>query len=546
MSYPAVWAYALEIEAHTGVEVVTLYISTSPALVTKPGDIPPSTTFKTGLNQPGNYSISCFDGGKTYGKASIGYGEIILDNYQGQYDFIMDYAFDGRPATLRRIDASLVAAASYPADWTVVYTGTLDQPLPEIQELNSETITIPWRDRMVELQVPLPLGTFKGDNVLPLGLEGTADDLANKAKPLILGKVFEIAPVCVNTSKLIYAASPPIDGTQDLITNWDSISNFDGVTDFFGTLLRGISAVTVYDSGLEIPQQSAYADENDLLSNAPAAGYCRVLPTNGYIRFGSMPTGQVTVTCTDGSSCKVGTLTQAVLSNYLRWPSGRYSSSDLTTLDTQCPYTMGTIITDANETADQILDYLCGSGGICYYFDPSGVFRAFQIKDPSTQVANFTLSGFQIESMQRVNSDAKPARGVRIKQQRCWTVQKTGLAGGVTAARRTWIGTEWRENYAENTVTRTKHLLSQIIEFETAFAEAIQSETDRRKDLYCVRRDYLEVNLLPYLFDFTSLRLGMVGEIQLGGRFGYAAKNMLLIGITADLANEKTTLTLWG
>jgi hypothetical protein len=38
----------------------------------------------------------------------------------------------------------------------------------------------------------------------------------------------------------------------------------------------------------------------------------------------------------------------------------------------------------------------------------------------------------------------------------------------------------------------------------------------------------------------------MVGELQLSGRFGYTAKNMLLIGIAADLANEKTTLTFWG
>jgi hypothetical protein len=60
-----IWAYALEIEAHTGSEVVHLYISTSPALVTGPADTPASTTFTTGLIQPGNYSISCFANGKT-------------------------------------------------------------------------------------------------------------------------------------------------------------------------------------------------------------------------------------------------------------------------------------------------------------------------------------------------------------------------------------------------------------------------------------------------------------------------------------------------
>jgi hypothetical protein len=543
-----IWAYALEIEVHTGAEVVHLYISTSPALVTGVGDTPPSTTFTTGLIQPGNYSIACFANGKTYGKASMGYGEIILNNDQGQFDYLLDYAFDGRAAILRRIDAALMTTADYPADWTTIYTGTLNSPLPNLPGYNQGTLTIPWRDRMVELQVPFPLSTFKGDNALPLGLEGTANDIASKGKPLILGRVLEIAPVCVNTARLIYAASPPIGGDLDLITDWDAIAAFDSVTSFFSTVLSGITSATVYDSGLEIVQEAVYTDENDMMTNAPTAGYCRILPAYGYIRFGSTPAGQVTVSCTSaiGTVHTVGNLLDTTLCHYLQWDAGRLNASDITSINALCTLSMGTFIQDTGVTVDQVLDRVAQSAGVCYYFDANGIFRAFQVRDPGTMTADFTLTDLQISSLSRMNKESIPAKAVRVKQQKCWTVQKSGLAGAVAADRRAWVSLDYRENLSHNLTTETKHLLAPTLEFETAFAVDAQAEADRLCNIYSMRRDFIEVVLIPELFDFTTLRLGMVGATNLSGRFGYTSKNMLLIGITCDLMNEKTTLTLWG
>lgn len=553
MSYPVAWAYALEIEAHTGVEAVKLYISTSPALVTKPTDTPPSFTFADGLVQPGNYSISCFAGGKTYGQSSIGYGEIVLNNDVGQFDYLMDWAFDGRPAVLRRIDASLVATAAYPADWTTVYTGTLNQALPSFQGYGQGTISLQWRDRMVELQVPLPLAVFAGNNALPLGLEGTADDLKNKTKPLVLGQVYEMSPVCCNTAKLIYAVSPPTGGLLDVVTGWDAIADFDAVTDFFGAILgpgthSGIANVTVYDSGVVIPQESPYTDENDMLGHDPSAGYCRILHDRGYVRFGSIPAGTVTVSCTDnsGEANTIGNLIAAPLVNYMKWGAERYNAAEISALNTACPLAMGVMIQDSAMTVDQLLDLFCRSAGVCYYFDAPGVFRAFQIQNPADLTADFVLTDLQIAKVSRIDNEGIPAKAVRIRQQRCWTVQTSGLASSVTAARRAWVANEWRENLSHNIYTAQKHLLSETLGFETAFAVDAQTEADRRRDIYSVRRDFLEVELSPGIVDFTSLRLGMVCNLQLSGRFGYNAVNMLVIGIAADLANEKTTLSLWG
>ena len=557
MSAPDRWAYALEIQAHTGTEVVTINITNAPPLLstcdalvvwdsTVYWDLAGIPAWVGGLIQAGNYEIACFSGGKSFGKSSMGYGVITLNNNSGQFDYMLGYAFDGRPATLRRIDADLMVAATYPDDWTTIYTGTLGMPTPSISGFNQGTITVPWRDRMVELQVTLPLETFLGNNTLPLGLEGTANE-ANKIKPIVLGQVYEISPICVNTSKLIYAVSPPIMGAQDIKTDWDAIAAFDSVTDFFGSVINGISGVTVYDSGLLLNQGANYTDEADMLGNAPASGQCRVLPDRGYIRFGSLPAGVVTVSCTGYrvSPSRVGGITRMLLNDYAKWTDSRINLTELAAIDSACTIPVGAYLQSITNI-DTVLDELFASVGACYYFDQYGTFRSFRVVEPSTMTADFGLSGMQIMALSRENNDGIPAKLIRVKQQKCHTVQKTGLAATVDAAHRAWIGNEYRENVAANSATATKHLLATTLEFNTAFSADAQTEADRRRDIYSVRRDFVKVQIVPALFDYSSLRLGMCCNLDLDGRFGYTNKKMLLIGITVDLANNNISLSFWG
>ena len=575
------YAYALEINAHTGFELTTLYISTSPALVTGPADTPPSTAFLPLLIQPGNYSISCFQGGKTYGKASMGFGEIILENRVpegetvGVLDYILNWAFDGREAVLRR---SKDITAPYPSGWRTVWTGTLDQPLPKIDGYNSGTMTIPWRDRMVELQVPLPLAVFKGDNDLPNGTEGTADDLKNKLKPLILGQVLEAGMVCVNTAKQIWAAAPPIGGMLDLVEDFDALPDVDAVTDFFGVIMAGsagedliedfdalpdvdavneffgvrrsgIANATVRIAGGVIPQEAEYADVDDMIANAPTPGYCRILRTHGYARFDDLPVGPVTVSCTDASGARhtIGSLVRSSLRDYMRWPITRLNSADLLTLETNCTLPMGVWIKDSSWNVDQLLDYFCQSYGVCYFFDELGIFRIFQVTDPALQPVDFTLTQLQIKSITRVSNEGVPAKAVRLRQQRNWTVQTSGLVGGVSAVDRAFLATEWREALSNNSVTAGKHLLAQTLQFDTAFAVDAQVEADRKKDLYSVRRDFYEIDLDHNEIDFTTLRMGMAGNIEFAGRLECGLwKKMLMTGLSADIRNKKITPIVWG
>lgn len=434
-------------------------------------------------------------------------------------------------------------AATYPTAWSKVYTATIEQAI-----FDMKTITLRLRDRMFELHVPIPLNVFAGDNALPAGLEGNADDLKNKIKPLIQGKVFNISPPCCNTSKLIYAVSPPTAGDSDLVTDWDAITVFDAIADFFGSSLggAGINNVTVYDAGLALTAGADYTDEADLLANAPAAGQFRVLKAQGYVRLGSAPAGQITCDCTDNSSGTylAGALIQNILTKYLKWDASRFSAADLAALDTACTIPMGYLVSGITYI-DDVFDKICYSVGAFYTFDQNGVFRVFRFEDLTGKTATMALSDSIIEGIERLPMPI-PSKSVRIRHSKNYTVQTSGVAGAVTAARKSWLSTEWRDNVASNASTRIKHLLATEMVVESLFTADTQTETDRRMNLYATRRDLIKIKLVTGTYSFSQFRLGDIITLDLSGRYGYSGKNMMLIGLEVDLARDRISLKLWG
>lgn len=94
--------------------------------------------------------------------------------------------------------------ADFPCNFTKVVSGTMQQA-----EVGTSRVIVKLRDRQAEFLIPLQPSKFAGTNVLPLGLEGVANDLKSKPKPICFGKVPNISLACVNSSKLIYQVSDP-------------------------------------------------------------------------------------------------------------------------------------------------------------------------------------------------------------------------------------------------------------------------------------------------------------------------------------------------
>jgi hypothetical protein len=199
----------LEAYDPTAGATTTLYFA-SKGFVTGPSDTPANTFFDGRILQPATMRRDMFASGTTMGRSRGSIGDMSLANPDGALDYLLDYGFDGRRIWLYYGDES----GTFPTDFDVLLVGTMEQ-----LEVGRDTVTAKLRDRQAEVDVPLQTTLYAGDNALPDGLEGVATDLLGKPKPVCYGVVKNIAPPCVNTSKLIYqvadAAVASVDGVYD-------------------------------------------------------------------------------------------------------------------------------------------------------------------------------------------------------------------------------------------------------------------------------------------------------------------------------------------
>lgn len=138
-------------------------------------------------------NVSPNDGGvfAIFAEASV--GDVELANRDGGLDTLADYALDGRAAVLSYYDGVTVTER-----WSGTVAGCNDR---------DGVLIVNLRARQEALNDNHPANTYAGDNVLPNGLEGTADDIEGRNKPIALGDCRNVPAVLVNESLLIYQAS---------------------------------------------------------------------------------------------------------------------------------------------------------------------------------------------------------------------------------------------------------------------------------------------------------------------------------------------------
>lgn len=490
----------------------TLYFSTV-GYTSHPADTPAHQHYESRLLQPGLMRRDIFSQGATGGASNTGFGVIELIN-TGELDALLDYGFDGRAFRILLGD-SKAALSSF----ATVLQGTMEQA-----EFTLTRITLRIKDRLAELDKTCQPNLYAGDNALPDGLEGTADDLKDKPKPVLLGIAYNIRPPVVNTSKLIYQVS---DGP--------------------------VSIAYVYEGGVQIPYDvgSNYASEADMMDNAPAAGHWRAWPTGGYIRFGSAPAGQITVDARGviaGTYDRPGSILMALALRSGTVASGDVALADVLALDALPE--VGIWLSNG-ENIKEAMDQIANSVGAWYGFDRTNQLRMAQLTEPSgTPIATFTAD--DIMSLERVaTSDTGrgvPAYKVSLNYHKNYSPVTQAPLTDVPADYRAWLTSPNKTASAADASVQAAHPLAPALEFDTlilATADA-SAEASRRLDLYKVRRDRLNVRVRIVPGFSAELDLGDVVAIDIA-RFGYGGGKLFrIIGIQADFKAGAYDLTLWG
>lgn len=509
--------YLAHVKAWNGSSETTLYFSSS-FYVTGSTNLPTggvaNTWYDPRIQQPALMRRDCWSKGTTGGESTIGYGTLDLINSDGALDYLIDWGLDGRTITL--LIGEVVQGGT--PTWTTILSGTMAPP-----EVTRSQVRLRLRDRQASLDKPICTNTYSGTNALPNGLEGEATDIKGRRKPKVFGQVFNITPICVNTSRLIYQVN-------------------DGAI---------VTVDAAYDRGGALTKGADYVSQADMETTAPAAGQYRVWPAGGYFRLGSALTGQLTCDVTQGAAAANRTAAQII--NTIATTSGGLtggdiSSADVTALDTAQSGVIGLYFQDES-TCRTGIDLASNAVGAWFGFDRTGILRMQRFDVPSGSPV-ITLTEGEIIKIDRMNTDdgGVPAWKATLNYKRNWTTQESDIAGGVTAARKASISQQWRSVEASDSSVKTARLLAQEIVFESDLIDptVAAAECTRRFNIYKVQRHRYEVRAAIDASAISLIDLGVVVRAVLS-RFGMGSgKDFRVIGYKIDLRLGVADLTLWG
>lgn len=425
----------------------TLRFSTG-AYVTGPAESPADAFYDPRIKQPANARREL-----AVGAVRLGVGELVLINTDGGLDALKAYAFDGRACTIK----AGADGAAY-VSLTTVLRGTIDSA-----EVTYREVTLRLRDRLAELDRPLLTTRFAGNNSLPAGLEGTADDLRGQVKPRLYGRAFNLPVPCVNTSRLVYQVSDgaiqsiegvydrgaaltagvarsyanigagsgavtfTVNTTTDVLTTSTAHGYATGdavnvtttttlpaplaATTYYYARNTGSTTLTLHPTATDATNNTNRVDITTAGSGTHTIYNARTLPghfdwslssSGSFVRLGSSPAGLVTVDATQGAAAGDRTAAQILRQIALDAgiASGDVAAADVTALDTDNAAVVGVWVADET-AASGVMARIAQSVGAWFGFDRTGALRMRRLGAPTgTAVAELdATNATQIERL---------------------------------------------------------------------------------------------------------------------------------------------------
>lgn len=434
--------------------------------ITRSTDTPANQPFFGTLMRPLRVDRSIIANGR-FSELSSGYGEIELDNSEGQYDEqIKRTGVDGANLTVkvrkhgRPYEEAIVLFSGLAESWTVA----------------EQNVIVRILDSSFRLNVPAQPDIYAGTG----GLEG-GDDLAGKRKIRTFGECSNITPAALIPQELVYQVN-------------------DGA-------VQDIPAVYDRAAALTIDTTPDYPNSTLLRAATIGAGKYATCLAEGLFRLASAPDGLVT--CDVEGDVLDGDYVETsadIVSRLLATATDIVVPDDLVTstfdaVNTAQPATIGFhLAVDSNMTVRDAVSAIMGAIGGWAGFRRSGKFEVAIFAAPSgTPTATYDEKDvIDIRREQLPDGIDPPPWRWRVAWGRNWTVQTTDIAGGVTAARIAFLKDAVRLAEASDTVILTDHPRAQDpapVEAEFAQQSDAQDEADRQLALYRVARSLYRVTV---------------------------------------------------
>lgn len=472
------------------------------------------------------------------GRINVSVGAIVLENADGALDAMGSYAFDGFSYELHEIDpVTGNATANSP-----IRGGVIEQPV-----FTEEVVTFAVRDAGYALDKPLLTTKYAGTNALPAGIEGTANDIGGQPKPLLVGECFNVVPICVNTSKLIYQ----LDGVRGFATGY---------------------TLSVLDARVALTPGADYTDQADMEANAPAAGTFRAWPAGGCFRINATP---ALLTCDVLNPADVSGTGNAEI-QYVLTKIAALAGITISQVDLERPNNkVGVYVTD-ERTALQVLGDIMESASafLTYGYSRTGAFSGlgywvYQLRRASgpdyvdlprgpvfPEPLRFGAS--EIISIEQVRPADEvlglPVHRVTVKYARNWRVMSSTELAAASAADQAYYAEEYRTATANNAATLTAWPNAGELVVTTLLTDATQA-AQLASDLllmFAYQRRMFTLRVHGSAIS-NAIGSGSKESFQVGNRvlldyarFSLSSTYWRLIGQQEDLQADERELTVWG
>jgi hypothetical protein len=181
----AVKCTLVEVGAFNGVQDTTVYLSTK-NYNTKSNEVPASTHYlpvlSTGVEFTENLSLD--------GSATLSYGDIAIENPNGEFDHWADWVWGGQPVNIFIGDVRAPRA-----DFTLIFSGIIN----DVAFRDRNTVNLVLRDILQRLNTSVT-ETLLG----PYGTKTTANQNKEQIRPLVFGEVHNITPLLIDDVELEY------------------------------------------------------------------------------------------------------------------------------------------------------------------------------------------------------------------------------------------------------------------------------------------------------------------------------------------------------
>ena len=373
----------------------TLYFSNRP-YGTSSSDIPISTNYTAAITGGVTFSETL----DLSGSATIGFGDIELDNTNGVRDELLTYIWANKAIKIYIGDAGWSKL-----DFYQIFSGYVN----DVESRNRNSINLILVDKLQQLNVAVT-------DVLMGGTAASKDQL----KPLCFGECFNVTPVIQNNSTLTYQVhNGPIE-----------------------------SIIEVRDSGLKVN-----IDETTLQTDL----------NNGVFKLRASPVGVVTASVQGGRygsptatySSKVAT----VIETLLRYYGKTVTANDINTTSFSDNNTqdVGVYLTERENLLD-ICQKLANSCGLSLTTGLDGKFKLVKLKVDETTGEQYSVSSTDMEERSLSISQKVPVTGgIKLGYCKNWTVQNSGLAAAIVPDASTIFGRDYYTISVKDTDVLTRY-----------------------------------------------------------------------------------------